>query len=191
MRNIASIPFYICLLCILLLACSSCGFVHKVFSKHKISLDSVVTTISDTSSAHKFEGTHLKKKEESKTDDVQIEFSDTSQSTVTITVDSNGTKHIQANGKIKSVKTKGTKSKLSTDSTKLQASDTSHNTNAKAVIVSKKEKEIGKGKNSWQVPWYGYVIFILFFLAIAAFAYIRYRVRVLSKINEVKNSIHA
>jgi cobalamin biosynthesis Mg chelatase CobN len=191
MRNIASIPFYICLLCLLLLACSSCGFVHKVFSKHKISLDSIVTTVSDTSSAHKFEGTHVQKKEEAKSDDVQIEFSDTAQSTVNITVDSNGTKHIQAKGKIKSVKTKGTKSKLSSDSTNLQASDTSHSTSAKAVVVSKKEKETGREKHSWQVPWYGYVIFILFFLAIAAFAYIRYRARVLAKINEVKNSIHA
>lgn len=196
--------FKMFLLIAALLSLSSCSFLHKVTDRKrehvkesvKISSDSTSKKTSDSVGSKVSDSSTVKKSQELKTSDVQIEFADSSDhNKVEITTDSNGKQTIKAEGNIKSIRTKRKEQKQNIDLARVQnkesvSKSSTENTSVKKRVDSTKNNSsssISKKKTSFGIHWYGYLIGILVLLAIAIYVYQRYRFQIIAWFIRLKN----
>lgn len=182
----------------------SCGLLHKTTNKrneHRIerekkNLDSTGSKKSDSFGVKTSDSASLKKTEVVKTSGVEIEFQDTSShNKVEITTDSSGKQVIKAEGKIKRIKTSKKQEQKTIDSSNLQKKDTASRSEEQKTKVSSSSnvkkssdaKVVQKEKKSFRVPWYGYVVGIVFLLLLLVYMYKRYRHQIIAWFIRLKN----
>jgi hypothetical protein len=173
----------------LLLPLNSCGLVHKVFNKTKSQTDTQVQKNTDSLAVKKKDSTtfsiedssYLKKKETLNQNEVEIHFTDSSDTnSIEITTDDKGKQTIQAKGHIRSVTTLHSHAAQRQDSSHYQKQNqTSHqmldSTKATTQTQASLHQNIQtttKEKKSSRLPWYSYTL-LLFLLLL--FLYLRFR----------------
>lgn len=188
MKSLTTFLFYTLPLHLLLLL-SSCGVLHKIFTKTKTQTDTEIQKTSDSTSVKKKDSSslsvedssRLKKTEVLHQNGIEIHFTDSSETnTIEITTDAQGHQTIQAKGHIRSVSTRQRQSALHLDSSHyLKQNQSSYqmldSTKAATKIqasLHEKTKTVSKDKKSSRLPWYGYTL--LFFLVLL-FIYLRFK----------------
>jgi cobalamin biosynthesis Mg chelatase CobN len=174
----------------ILLSLSSCGIVNKLFTKNKSNSSTHTVQVSDSTGLKKTgqlslgqkDSIVLQKKSEQSNAGVELVFADTSHhNQIEVILDNQGNQTIKATGFIQSLKTTQAHAAQSQDSAHAKAqqtvlqitTDSSKSTTQTNTNTTSNLKTVVSKKKSWQVPWYGYALFLL--LALLLILYWRYR----------------